>query len=236
MQVMHGSGAGPCGISDLDRPRTIGNCAQSELWEIQTWGPGMKLWWSLTVLLAVLTSTGASATTPMATIRFATSCAACHEGECSGRLSFTRQPRVAFDHIRRYAGPANDELAQQLYETLEQMKSDCSYPPLQAPDPGREMDTGEIERYRDAWSSAYFLPLHGLRPLRYRLLISFTGDGAVRVEVIDAEFDPLLDERLVVGDTPLTVTLPASDPGHGYLRLRPCGEMRIRKLRFELAE
>ena len=116
------------------------------------------------------------------------------------------------------------------------MKSDCSYPPVQAPDPGREMGAGEIERYRDAWSSAYFLPLHGLRTVRYRLLISFTGDGPVRIEVIDAKLDPLFDERLIVGDSPVTVTLPVSDPGHGYLRLRPCGELRIRKLRFEPVE
>lgn len=196
----------------------------------------MYVGWTLVMMLAMLMGTPASAITPAATLRFATSCADCHEGECSRRLSFARNPRAAFEHIRRYAGPTDDELAHQLYDALEKMKSDCSYPPLTVPDLTREMDARVLDAYRDPWSGDYFLPLTGLRPGRYGLAITFDGSGKVRIEVIDSGFDPIFDECLTVEDKRLGVTLPAGDRGHAYLRLRLEGGLRVQRLRFEPVE
>lgn len=193
----------------------------------------MNLLRSFAIVLVMLTGTPTTATTTLATIRFATTCANCHEGECSGRLSFARQPRMTFAHIRRYAGPVDETLAQELYEALEWMKANCRYPPLQGPDPARAIDAPEADAYRDARSSAYFIPLHGLQAVPYRLSITFDGDGPVRIEVIDSSFDPLVDERMDVSNGRLTVSLPVPEQAHGYLRLRPCAQLRIRGLRFE---
>jgi len=38
------------------------------------------------------------------TVLFNTDCARCHEGECSGRLSFHLPPEASDQHIRRHGG------------------------------------------------------------------------------------------------------------------------------------
>lgn len=180
---------------------------------------------TLVVLLAI-TAPPAMAST-LATLRFGTACALCHEGQCSGRLSFARRPEAAYEHIRQYAGPTDDELARQLYDALEQMKADCSYLELPAPDLSRPVDADDLAPYLDAWSGAYFLPLPALAPGRYRLTIDFTGGGRVRLEVIDGEFDPLADHCITVETRRLEIeiTLTANHPH--YLRLRPRGPIHV---------
>jgi len=67
-------------------------------------------------------------------LRFNTVCANCHEGECSGRLSFLLGPEATFSHIRRFAGDADDILVRELQALLEHMKQECAYAPLPVPD------------------------------------------------------------------------------------------------------
>ncbi len=191
---------------------------------------------TLILLSSLVAGMPASATTPAATLRFGTVCAHCHEGECSGRLSFARRPEAAFQHIRQYAGPTDDELARQLYRTLEQMKSDCSYPRLTAPAIERGLDAGDLAPYREPWSGDYFLPLGPLAPGQYRLAIEFDGGGRVRVEVIDAEFDPLIDRCLTPEDQRLNISLTLEDERAHYLRLRPRGPLRVRGMTLTPSE
>ena len=179
-------------------------------------------------LIVLLAMTAPQATaSALATLRFGTACAQCHEGECSGRLSFARRPEAAYAHIRQYAGPTDDELARQLYDALEQMKADCSYPELPAVDLSQAVDADDLTPYLDAWSGAYFLPLSTLAPGRYQLTIDFTGGGRVRLEVIDGEFDPLTDQCVTVETQQLQIEIVLTANHPHYLRLRPRGPIRV---------
>jgi hypothetical protein len=186
--------------------------------------------WAIVLLSWMTTTMPSGATTAGATLRFATTCARCHEGECSGRLTFAREPQAAFDHIRRYAGPADDALARQLYATLERMKSDCSYPPLEGPDLGRMAGREELAVHLDPWSGHYFLSLGELPAGIHRLSLEVHGDGRLRVEVIDATFDPIIDRCLTPAGGPLQLLLGVEDSGRHYLRLRPRGRLTIDRL------
>lgn len=183
----------------------------------------------LVAMLVVIGLAGgqpASATTPGATLRFATACAHCHEGECSGRLSFALRPEAAFDHIRQYAGPTDDDLALQLHATLERMKADCSYPPLRAPELDGPLNAADLEPYRDAWTGDYFVPLDGLEAGLHELVVEFDGSGQLRVELIDAGFDPLVDRCLTIDAGRLVLAIELESSTRHYLRLRPRGPLR----------
>lgn len=190
----------------------------------------MPLRLSATLLGCLAATWPAWATTPAATLRFGTACAHCHEGECSGRLSFAQPPEATFVHIRQYAGPADDALARQLYETLEQMKSDCRYPAVTVPALDRSLTSEDLRPYLDPWSGDYFLPLGRLEPGDYDLAVEFTGAGQVRVEVIDDEFDPLIDRCVRLEQQRLAVAFAATHDHQYYLRLRPRGPLQVRTL------
>ena len=185
----------------------------------------------LVALLTVLAvAVPVRAADPLATLRFATACAHCHEGQCSQRLSFTHGPEASFDHIRKYAGPTDAELAKRLYDTLQRMKEDCSYPPLAAPDLDRSLARDSLDGYRDSWSGDYFIPVSGVAAGPYQLVLDVAGPGSLRVELIDAEFNPLVDRcESVTGDR-LSLTLALSESSLHYLRLRLRGPVAIDQL------
>jgi len=113
-------------------------------------------------------------------LRFNTVCAHCHEGECSGRLSFSSGPEAAFSHVRRYAGVVDDSLARQLYGVLERMKRDCTYAPMVVPDLDRPLGREILDDYRDTASGNYFVPLGRLEPTGYRLNLRFDVPATFR--------------------------------------------------------
>jgi hypothetical protein len=79
-------------------------------------------------------------------IRFNTTCAQCHEGQCSGRLSFSLGAEAAFDHIRRYAGDVDDTTVQTLYDALSRMKTTCSFAPLPVLSMREPVKSSELDR------------------------------------------------------------------------------------------
>ena len=68
---------------------------------------------------------------PLATVvRFNTLCATCHEGECSGRLSFDLGIQAAENHIRRHAGDVDRDVWRDLARLLAHTKQACAYYPM----------------------------------------------------------------------------------------------------------
>ena len=184
-------------------------------------------------LLATLSAVGsASAETPAATLRFSTACSDCHEGECGGRLTFPQRPETTYTHIRQYAGPTDDALAQELYDVLKRMKRDCSYPPLPVQDMGQPLAGTDIDAYLDPWTDHYFLPLGVLEPDRYRITLVFSQAGNVRIELIDADFDFLVDRCETLDGLRVEIALQLDEPCQCYLRLRPRAQQRLKKLTF----
>lgn len=122
---------------------------------------------------------------------FNTSCARCHEGECSQRLSFRLPEDAADSHVRRYGGELSKGSVRQLAELLRYMKEDCGFYPFpHAMIRDRVWDSDRLDTLRSPSGQAYFLPLGFLQPGLYRLLFKGIDDGCgLTVEVIDSDFD-----------------------------------------------
>lgn len=65
-----------------------------------------------------------------AVVKFNTACARCHEGECSGRLSFSSGSSATLGHVRRYLPESTPADADELYAILKHVKVDCAHYPL----------------------------------------------------------------------------------------------------------
>ena len=124
-------------------------------------------------------------------IIFNTSCAQCHEGECSGRMSF-QLPKEAMDqHLLRHGGELPSETNRQLVKLLRYMKEKCSFYPLSSP-PWKDwtLESNTLVEFRSLSGQAYFVPLGFLEPGAYQLLLETLDDEmCFRVEVISEEFD-----------------------------------------------
>lgn len=124
-------------------------------------------------------------------IIFNTACARCHEGECSGRLTF-HLPRQASDtHIQRYSGKTDPSTTRQLFRLLGYMKAKCSFYPLpKGLSHDRSWNGAVLRKLRSPTRRAYFVPLGVLAPGRYRLLIDGVDNNPC-LEIITSEFDYL---------------------------------------------
>lgn len=165
---------------------------------------------------------------------FGSTCARCHEGECSGRLTFDLGAEGAAGHVRRHAGPLSDVAVQELFTLLERMKKECAYPPLKAPVP---QDGGWspqlLARLCIPSRRSYFVPLGKLEPGRYALELRFDGAPHVHVEVVTRRFDILLDEPLAVERGKATAAFQVSASDDAYLRLRAQEPISARRLKLE---
>lgn len=124
------------------------------------------------------------------TVLFNTNCARCHEGECSGRLSFHLPPEAADQHVRRHGGDLPAKQVRELSELLRYMKEDCAFYPLPfALALDGAWGTETLRRLRSASGETYFLPLGTLSPGGHRVLLQGPGPTARPcVELIDGEF------------------------------------------------
>ena len=192
----------------------------------------------LTIGSSLLLGWQAVAADAQATLRFATACADCHEGECSGRLSFARRPEAAATHIRQYAGPVGDDLARELYAALERMKTDCRY---QMPGAAIDLLGGELAgprlaQLRDPWSGFYIVPLIRLAPGRYRLSGELAGDGRIRIEAVDEVFDHWVDDCTTTRGQRFAIDLQLPEAHRLFVRLRPADKKTVVRLSLERAD
>lgn len=131
-------------------------------------------------------------------IIFNTSCARCHEGECSGRMTFHFPKSASDQHISRHGGELSEETKRQLFELLRYMKEKCSFYPLsiglaQHRVWGSEM----LGRLQSSSDHAYFVPLGLLEPGIYRLRLDGLSDSAdYCIEIVNSEFDYFDKEKV----------------------------------------
>jgi hypothetical protein len=149
--------------------------------------------WTVTLLLAGFPLSLAHAAELESAIRFNTTCAQCHEGECSGRLSFALGKEAAFDHIRRYAGEVDAATTLYLFDALARMKTDCAFAPMPVLSLQQPAQSSELDTYRNPGTGAYFVPIGTLQPGHYRLDLQLQTPASFRVEVIN-EFFELVEE------------------------------------------
>lgn len=132
-----------------------------------------------------------------AVVRFNTVCIRCHEGECSGRLSFDSGAVAAINHVRRYLPAASAPEVGDLFAVLRHTKEHCAFYPVAAERPADGIwQAAALDRWREPGGTAYFVPLGRLSPGRHRLAMFFAGraEGALRVE--SEKFVTLLEAPL----------------------------------------
>ena len=122
---------------------------------------------------------------------FNTLCAKCHEGECSGRLSFDTGSKAASSHIKRYAGDINISKGEteEFFSLLNYMKTECA---LWMPDNGK-WKPENLSHFAVPSSKGYFIPLGELKEGKYHLEIKLKDDIHFRVEVLSDHFEHFLD-------------------------------------------
>lgn len=124
---------------------------------------------------------------------FNTLCAKCHEGECSGRLSFTMGVQAASSHIKRYAGDINISKGEteEFFSLLNYMKTECA---LWMPDNGK-WEPENLSHFALPSSKGYFIPLGLLKEGTYHIEIKLKDEIHFRVEVLSDHFEHFLDIR-----------------------------------------
>ena len=128
--------------------------------------------------------------TVKSTVIFNTACARCHEGECSGRMSFHLPEEAANQHIRRHGGDLSLSDIRHLFKLLRYMKEECSFYPLpHALMNDQKWDRTMLDTFRSPSRQAYFMPLGLLKPGMYQLSFEALDNTKFCAEIINEEFD-----------------------------------------------
>lgn len=167
-------------------------------------------------------------------IIFNTSCARCHEGECSGRLSFHLPKGATDQHIRRYGGELSLGTIRQLFELLRYMKEECSFYPLSlALTKDRIWGSDTLAKLRSPSNHSYFMPLGLLGAGLHQLLLEGLNENtSFYVEIVNSEFD-FFGNEIVNGESEQKVLLFQVDVRSEYF-LRITAQQPIFIKRLEL--
>ncbi|MCD6173815.1 MAG: hypothetical protein J7J96_08555, partial [Sulfurimonas sp.] len=131
-------------------------------------------------------------------VKFNTICAKCHEGQCSGRLSFDSGAKMAASHINRYTKTSSDREVNEFFTILKYMKKECKIflPNLNLKDK-ENYSKKDILPYATPSKKAYFIPLGILKIGTYNLEINIEKFKQYKIEIISEHFDMLLDKYII---------------------------------------
>lgn len=154
-----------------------------------------------------------------AVVKFNTVCTRCHEGECSGRLSFSSGPSATQGHIWRYFPEATPADASELYAILKYVKVNCAHYPLPDSVPIKgEWGAEALRQWQNPSGDNYFVPLGKLTKGRHELSLGFERAAEGNLRVSNEKFDILLEERLCRSKT-FRLLLPVTVEATYYLHL-----------------
>lgn len=168
-----------------------------------------------------------------AVVAFNTVCINCHEGECSGRLSFDSGAGAARSHIERHLGAVSANTLAQLFAMLRHVKETCGNYPLQASRAPQGVWPGEeLAIWRNSLAGAYFIPLGTLGAGRHTIVLEFgePADGDARI--VDDRMATLSEERLC-RDARKTLTLEGQPERLYYLHVK--SRAILRRIEFPAA-
>lgn len=159
-------------------------------------------------------------------VLFHTVCVNCHEGECSGRLSFESGAPSTRSHVERHAGGVSDSKLVQLFAMLRHVKETCSHYPLVVSRATTGIwEASEIAAWRNDITGAYFIPLGVLDEHRYRIELEFAAPTGGAVRIADSRMDTHGEERLC-NDARKTLTFGATPNRDYYLYLKSDTQLR----------
>lgn len=164
---------------------------------------------------------------------FNTICAKCHEGQCSGRMSFDEAYEASADHIVRHYNAVSDKewLRRELYLILNHMKEECNYYPMNVPlPPKRVWLAGTLDKMSTLLEKNYFIPLGPLVAGEYRLELDLESDSRISVQLVSESFDTVVEDCYDAGQMRLKIPFAITDPGNHYVRTYPQRPVRILRL------
>ncbi len=156
---------------------------------------------------------------------FNTLCAKCHEGECSGRLSFDTGSQTASKHIKRYAGDTNISKGETeaFFALLNYMKTECA---LWMPDNGA-WKSENLSLFALPSAKGYFIPLGFLKEGKYHLKIKMKEDIHFRLEVLSDHFKHFLDLSVSPDREKETLQFTLDKPVNTFLRIQSRKHLEI---------
>ena len=168
---------------------------------------------------------------------FNTSCARCHEGQCSGRMSFHLPEDAANQHIRRHGGELSQQRIRQLFKLLRYMKEECSFYPIpHALMKDQIWDRKMLNEFQSPSRQAYFMPLGLLEPGMYQLLFEALNNTKFCVEIINEEFDFIEQDSLYGESGRKTLKFQAEERSEHFLRLTAQNPINLMQLELEFLE
>ena len=168
---------------------------------------------------------GAAEVSRATAVKFNTVCTRCHEGECSGRLSFSSGVAATRSHVRRYLPSSSPLEVEELFAILKYTKELCAHYPLPDAIPANGMwDAEALRQWRSPDGESYFIPLGRMRPGVYHLGLRFDGKTEASVRITNENFDVLLEEQQC-RDQACDWTLPVAAEALYYLHLKSDGTL-----------
>ena len=163
---------------------------------------------------------GAAEVSRATAVKFNTVCTRCHEGECSGRLSFSSGVAATRSHVRRYLPSSSSLEVEELFAILKYTKELCAHYPLPDAVPANGVwDVEALRQWRSPDGDGYFIPLGRMRQGVYRLGLRFDGKAEASVRITNEKFDVLLEEQLCK-DQACERTLPVAAEALYYLHFK----------------
>jgi len=171
-------------------------------------------------------------------IIFNTSCAQCHEGECSGRITFHLPKSAADQHIRRHGGELSKKTIGELFELLRYMKEECSFYPLSvALSQDRIWGSDKLNKLRSPSNKAYFVPLGYLELGLYQLLFEGLDDNAnYCIEIINGEFEYFVEKTVNRASKKLSLQFQADERSNYYLRIKSKKPISLKRIEILTSE
>ena len=156
---------------------------------------------------------------------FNTLCAKCHEGECSGRLSFDTGSKAASSHIKRYVGDINISKGEteEFFSLLNYMKIECA---LWMPYKGK-WKPENLSHFALPSAKGYFIPLGALKEGKYRVEVKLKEDIHFRVEVLSNHFEHSLDIWTCPDAEKETLQFTIDKSSNTFLRMQSRKPMHI---------
>jgi hypothetical protein len=193
--------------------------------------PGSALLLVALLSLPVIPSAADARASPRTIVDFHTLCSDCHEGQCSGHLSFDSGSAAARSHIERYLGSTDEATVAALFAMLRHVKENCSHYPVVPLRPATgTWEADELSPWRNARAGAYFIPLGQLDPGRRQIVLEFDrpAEGIARVD--DDRMETVADEQLC-RDLSKVVELEVAATTAYFLHLKS-GAAILSRIRF----
>jgi hypothetical protein len=181
--------------------------------------------------LSLLSSERTETISTGSAVTFNTLCSKCHEGECSGRLSFDTGSKTAGSHIRRYAEEhtLSKGKIKEFFALLNHMKKVCAiYMPKNA-----QWKQEDLSHFMLSSAKGYFIPLGLLEGGTYRMTIRTKEDIHFQTEVLSEHFDHFLNQEVCPRRKNNTLQFAIDTPKRVFLRIKSRKPLHILLLKIE---